>query len=103
MHTLLSPVRRGVLAALRLLQRACGTEGLARRQEEQFVALQDAIASVSTAVAALCLNRDSVMDSGLYKDALERLRLLCACDIEGSKMVRVGGSNDGGYVMINDH
>lgn len=102
MHTLFSPVRRGALAALRLLQRACGTEGLARRQEEQFVALQDAIASVSTAVAALCLNRDSVIDSGLYKDALERLRLLTACDIEGSQMVRVGGSNDGGYVMIDD-
>jgi hypothetical protein len=101
-HTLLYPVRCALRAAVRLLQRACGTEGLSRRQEEQFVALQDAIASVSTAVASLCLDRDSVMASGLYTDALERLRLLSACDIQSSTLVRVGGPNDGGYVMVDD-
>lgn len=66
------------------------------------MAVQDSIASLATAIAALSLKHETVYGSDLYRRAQAILRLLTPQDVDGVGFKRVGGANDGGYVMLDD-
>lgn len=87
---------------IRGVRRILGTEGLAARNEASHARLEDAIANLSAALAAMNLPREVVVDSAPYVRAAELLSLLTPMDVQGLDFVRVGNARDGGYVMLDD-
>lgn len=88
----------------RFLQEVIGVNELrVRLQRLETLAnySSETVASMTSALASLHLSTEDVAASSLYQRASEIVSLLSPMDVAGVPLKRVGRSDDGGYIMLD--